>query len=140
MDDPVEGLAPEPSSLSSLQLDLAQPKSGVEEVLDEAATARAQARHMTLSTDAEGALNMLKHLEALPNLKSYDALRAGLYGAKVGPQPISACWIWCDLQAAFKLTICPVLCRGWRSLRSRAGAWGWPTCRAQVMLPQLSWR
>ena len=87
MDDPVEGLAPEPSSLGSLQLDLAQPKSGVEEVLDEAATARAQARHMTLSTDAEGALNMLKHLEALPNLKSYDALRAGLYGAKVRPQP-----------------------------------------------------
>ena len=40
MDDPVEGLAPEPSSLGSLQLDLAQPKSGVEEVLDEAATAQ----------------------------------------------------------------------------------------------------
>ena len=79
----MEGLAAEPSSLSSLQLDLAQ-QPGAEEVLDEAATARAQARHMTLSADAEGALNMLKHLEGLPNLKSYDALRAGLHGAKVG--------------------------------------------------------
>lgn len=123
----MEGLAAEPSSLSSLQLDLAR-QPGAQEVLDEAATARTQARHMTLRADGEGALNMLKRLEGLPNLHigGGDGLRAGLHGAKVVGlcrKPVRACAaggggapaLAKGARCAPQLGTCHACCRGWRS-------------------------